>query len=104
VADVLTGITGSAFTVGDIIEIGERAATLCRLVNLRAGLGVADDELPVRFHQAFTEGPLAGQRIEREQIASVRSQYYRLMGWIEDAGIPSHERLRDLEIDEEFWL
>ena len=83
----------------DVLEVGERAQTLCRLFNLREGLTVADDRLPRRVMKAFESGPLAGVEITQEALTGARDDWYGLMGWTQE-GVPTEERLRDLGLTE----
>jgi aldehyde:ferredoxin oxidoreductase len=103
IADVMTAITGTPFESRDLLLVGQRAATLCRLVNLRRGLLPKDDDLPARFLAPFDEGPLAGRALDRDTLAAARSGYYELMGWSRDGGIPNRGCLERLEIEGAFW-
>ena len=86
--------------VEEVLHLGERAATLARLFNLREGFGAADDELPERFFEAFKEGPLAGIAPTPEAVARARHMYYELMGWDLGKGVPQRERLEALGLEE----
>ncbi|MBI3914264.1 MAG: aldehyde ferredoxin oxidoreductase family protein [Chloroflexi bacterium] len=96
--DVMNATTGWEMTPREYLRIGERAATLARLYNLREGWSAAGDTLPKRFFKAFAEGPLAGQEYSVEKFAAATREYYRQMGW-DEQGVPTKERLRDLEIE-----
>jgi aldehyde:ferredoxin oxidoreductase len=83
----------------ELMRLGERIWNLGRLFNLREGFTAADDVLPSRVHeQAFAEGPAAGNVITREEFAASLAEYYRLRGWDEN-GVPTEEKLQELEID-----
>ncbi|RME80960.1 MAG: aldehyde ferredoxin oxidoreductase [Caldilineae bacterium] len=98
-AAALSGVTGHEFGVEDILTVGERAQTLCRLFNLREGFGAADDHLPRRVMKAFRSGPLAGIEIDEATFTWARSRWYEMMGWDPRTGEPQPERLRQLRID-----
>ncbi len=92
IAQALTGVTGHAYGPREVLAVGERAQTLGRLFNLREGFTAADDRLPRRVMEAFTEGPLAGVAIDEEAFQAARQYWYGLMGWT-PAGIPTRARL-----------
>lgn len=99
VAEVLGGLTGHDYTPQELLAVGERAQTLCRLFNLREGFTEEDDRMPRRVMKAFKEGPLAGVEITQEMFLNARNHWYGLMGWTE-AGVPTEERLATLGLDE----
>ncbi len=100
IADALEGISGWDVDVEEVLHLGERAATLARLFNLREGIVAADDKLPERFFEAFKEGPLAGIAPTPEAVARARHMYYELMGWDPEEGVPQRERLEALGLEE----
>lgn len=97
-AEVLSGVTGVAYSLHDILAVGERAQTLARLFNSREGFTAADDKLPRRVRKAFSSGPLAGKAVSDEQFAWAKARYYEMMGWDVDPGIPSADCLARLEL------
>ena len=99
-ADALSGVTGEAYSVQDILDVGARAHTLARLFNLREGFTAEDDTLPKRVMQPFTEGPIAGSEITEEELNWCKHRYYELMGWDPETGEPTDECLRELGLDD----
>jgi aldehyde:ferredoxin oxidoreductase len=95
-AQALSGTTGWDIDIYDVLRVGERANTLCRLYNLREGLTSEQDRLPKRFYQAYGSGPLSGVAPDPEQMEAARRTYYELMGWDRESGIPKMERLVEL--------
>ena len=100
-AQALSGVTGWSIDIREMLKVGERASTLCRLFNLREGLTARDDKLPKRFYQAFETGPLSGVAPDRDQMDQARRRYYELMGWDPEDGIPTNKRLAELNIPSE---
>ncbi|MFC1913833.1 aldehyde ferredoxin oxidoreductase C-terminal domain-containing protein [Chloroflexota bacterium] len=43
-------------------------------------------------------GSLAGKSLDRAKLEKVKSYYYTLMGWNANTGIPTLEKLEELEI------
>jgi aldehyde:ferredoxin oxidoreductase len=99
-AEALSGVTGEAYSVQDIMDVGARAQTLARLFNQREGFTAEDDRLPERVMTAFTEGPLEGIEITQEAFDWAKRRYYELMGWDPHSGQPTAQCLRRLGLDE----
>jgi aldehyde:ferredoxin oxidoreductase len=96
--DLVNAVTGWDADIREYLRVGERAATLARLYNLREGWDAAGDTLPKRFFNAFASGPLAGQEYSKQKFDAAVKEYYRLMGW-DEKGVPTRERLRELGIE-----
>jgi aldehyde:ferredoxin oxidoreductase len=98
-AQALSGVTGLAYTIPDILAVGARAQTLSRLFNLRQGFTAEDDKLPKRVRQAFHSGPLAGVEITDEVFAWAKRRYYEMMGWDPATAVPGAACLHELALD-----
>ncbi|MBI4785842.1 MAG: aldehyde ferredoxin oxidoreductase family protein [Chloroflexi bacterium] len=96
--DLMNAVTGWGLEIRDYLQIGERAATLARLYNLREGWDSQGDTLPKRFFEPFKSGPLAGTGLPPDQFAAATREYYRQMGWDEN-GVPTRERVRELGVE-----
>jgi aldehyde:ferredoxin oxidoreductase len=79
--------------------VGERAATLSRLYNIREGIGKDQDRLPARFFSTLSNGPLSGVTINTDNFKIARDEYYKLMGW-DINGVPTMKRMKSLSLDE----
>lgn len=99
-AEVLTGVTGCEYTIADILAVGERAQTLCRLFNLREGFTADDDRLPKRIRKAFDSGPIAGHEISDELFDWARRRWYEHMAWDPQTGVPTARALERLDLNE----
>jgi aldehyde:ferredoxin oxidoreductase len=96
--DIVAAATGWDITVGELMKAGERIFNLCRAFNAREGITRKDDALPKRFTEALTEGPYKGETISNEVFAEMLSYYYEFRGWDKEMGIPSKEKLEELEL------
>ncbi len=96
--ELLNAVTGWDADTREYLRVGERAATLARVYNLREGWDARGDTLPARFFEPFKTGPLAGVPLPRDQFAAATREYYRLMGWDEN-GAPTRARLRELGVE-----
>ncbi len=97
ITEMTNAVTGWELSASEYLRMGERAATLARLYNLREGWNAAQDALPKRFFEKFATGPLAGTALSPEQFETATREYYRQMGWDEN-GVPTKERLEELGI------
>lgn len=98
VADVTAAVTGWDMGVMEQLEVAERILTIARLFNIREGFSAADDKLPRRFFQPKTDGFLADKPLDTTKLEKAKSCYYTLMGWDADTGIPTPEKLEELDI------
>ena len=100
-ARLLNMATGSNTTEEDMAKGGERIWNLGRIFNVMAGFRRKDDTLPERFFsEPLPEGPAKGKVLPKKEFEKTLSEYYQLRGWDEE-GIPSKERLQEIEVDKE---
>jgi aldehyde:ferredoxin oxidoreductase len=96
-AALTSALTGWEATVEELALAGERIVDAERLINLRLGAGVADDDLPDHFveDRVPDAGPTQGMTVD---IEGLRGDFYSAMGW-DDNGIPTPEKLRELDLE-----
>ncbi len=99
-AQALSGVTGIAYTIQDMLAVGARAQTLARLFNLREGFTADDDKLPKRVRQAFQSGPIAGVELTEETLAWAKRRYYEMMGWDGETAVPTQTCRQQLQLDQ----
>jgi aldehyde:ferredoxin oxidoreductase len=92
-AEFVSAVTGWDFTAKEAMTAGKRTLTLLQAFNLREGWKASDYTLPGRVSQPPTMGPFAGRHID---FASLRSSYYKSMGWDMESGFPSRACLSEL--------
>jgi aldehyde:ferredoxin oxidoreductase len=98
-AEALSALTGWSVTLQELRTTAERTWNLTRLFNVREGLTRQDDTLPGRlFVQASTKGPSRGEVVERASFEKMLDAYYEIAGWDPHTGIPTQEKLEELEI------
>jgi aldehyde:ferredoxin oxidoreductase len=98
VLEAVRSATGWEVTVEELLKIGERGTNLARLFNLREGFTPADDTLPARLFTPLENGPLAGKALSRDEFDRALRTLYRLKSWDLKTGMPSMQRLRELDI------
>ena len=97
VSDLVGAVTGWNTSVFELMKVGERAANLARLFNLRQGFTSQDDNMPRRFFTPQASGPLQGVALDAEAFRKATEIYYEMMGW--PGGRPSLVKLGELGID-----
>ncbi len=100
VRDLVNAVTGWNTSLWELLKAGERGRVLARAFNAREGRTAEDDRLPRRFFSPLgTDTPaLEGVAIEEERFKEALITYYRMAGWDPATGIPTRERLEELDI------
>jgi aldehyde:ferredoxin oxidoreductase len=96
-AELISAVTGWDFTAKEAMTAGKRTLTLLQMFNLREGWKVSDYTLPERICQPPATGPFAAHHID---FVSLRSSYYKSMGWAMESGLPSLACLSELGLSE----
>ena len=76
----------------------ERIVNTERMINARLGIDRRHDTLPKRFLEepaGPANSPSAGSVVELERMLD---EYYAARGWALDTGLPTGDKLRELEI------
>ena len=98
--ELLVHATGWEFTLEDFRKAGERIYNLTRAVCIREGTSREDDVLPERLMvQPIPEGPAEGMVNDREMLELMKDAYYDFRGWDSATGIPTKEKLRELDLE-----
>jgi len=97
IAEAVSAATGWDFTAEEGKRSGRRAVNLMRVFNLRAGIGKEHDRPSARYGSTPVDGPTEGISILPHWDAMLRN-YYELLGWDPETGIPLRATLEDLEI------
>jgi aldehyde:ferredoxin oxidoreductase len=105
--DLLEAATGWDMGVEGFRRSGERVYNLARLYCAREGHRRQHDVLPARLmEEPLPGGPAAGMVIDRATMDAYLDAYYGFRGWDQASGIPTADRLRQLDLEEfvsEFW-
>jgi len=100
IVEIVNGVTGWDTTLYELLKVAERSLNMAKVFNLKCGKNIDDDSLPDRFFEQLTgNGPLEGKYIDKEKFSEAVTQYYKLMGW-DNKGIPSKEKIEELELSE----
>ena len=88
-AEMLTLVTGEAWTEEEMSEVGERVVNIARAFNQREGFDRKDDTIPKRImNDVINSGPAAGQKIPKEAFEQMLDEYYESLGWDTNGTVP----------------
>jgi aldehyde:ferredoxin oxidoreductase len=79
IVKMVNAATGFDYSFDDLMQIGEQAIQLQR--KLYCDFGGTDEELLPYMEMPIPNGPARGNKISREDFATVRKHYYTLWGW-----------------------
>ena len=96
VRNIVEAVTGWDTSEAELVRVGERALTMARMYNLREGLSANDDRVPRRLLEPLLNGPAAGNRVDPELLKQAIHDYYIMMGWTPDEGVPYPITLQSL--------
>jgi aldehyde:ferredoxin oxidoreductase len=98
-ADMVSALTGWELNGKDLLRIGERVINLQRLYNLREGVTAEDDQLPQRIKTIPEFGKYAEEsKCVFKDFDAVLKEYYTARGWDPQTGVPTLEKLTELEL------
>ena len=89
----VNAVTGWNLTLDDVFTIGRRIVNQLRVFNFRHGLRAELEEPSPRYGSAPPDGAAYGTDIRRHW-ADIKRNYYTLMGWHPETGVPLPETLR----------
>jgi aldehyde:ferredoxin oxidoreductase len=96
--ELVNAITGWNTTAFELSQVGERALNMTRAFNTREGFTANDDRLPDRMFHRQNVGPLSKTIVNAEQLLQAKRTYYGMMGWNPETGVPTRQRLEELDI------
>jgi len=99
VVDIINRVTGMDMTLADAEQAAERIWNVIRAFAVREGSRREHDTLPQRFlTQPIPDGPSRGMVITSEMLEKMKDEYYEVRGWDSETGIPTPERLLQLDL------
>ena len=96
VLNYLEAVTGRTMTLEALLQCGERSFNVKRAFNVMAGKDRKDEVLPKRFtHDALKAGASQGLVARTQEMLDA---YYEERGWDKDSGLPTRQKLEQLEL------
>jgi aldehyde:ferredoxin oxidoreductase len=98
-AELVSSLTGWDIDEGELLSIGERVFNLQRMFNVREGINKKDDYLPERVCKIPEFGKYSSVvECEIKDYEQMLNEYYQVRGWIRETGIPTKEKLEQLDL------
>jgi len=98
IVSLVSGVTGWNTTAFELMKVGQRAQTLCRVFNAREGFTTEDDYLTPRFLEEFDSGPLVGVAVPADRVEEGKRIFYSMQGWDRETGMPTVDGLEELNV------
>ena len=95
--DLINAACGYHWTIGEMMQVGERGWNMKRAVNNRLGLTAANDRLPKALLEPLSEGGTDGYVPD---IQTMLRAYYDARGWDPKTGYPTKEKLSELGLED----
>ena len=96
VRQLVNDVTGFSYTLGELVEVGERSWNLKRLINHRLGLTGKNDYLPDHLLKPLSDGGSSDYVIP---FAEMLAAYYKARGWDAKTGYPKPDLIRKLGLE-----
>ena len=96
IAELLNAATGETWDIPRMLQAGERAWNLKRMLNLRLGWSPEMAKLPHLLLQPLPDG---GQEGHVPDAAAMLREYHAASGWDLETGIPTPAKLAELGLD-----
>jgi len=94
----LKAVTGRKLGFKGLMKVGERIFNLRRAFSMKHGLRREEDTLPRRLlEEPLKEG---GSKGSTAKLTEMIGDYYRIRGWNPMTGIPTKDKLAELELDD----
>jgi len=98
-AEVFSAATGIEMSGKDLLKAAERVYNVERAFIVREGVRRKDDYPPNReFEDPLPSGPMKDSLLDRDKYDALLTDYYRAHGWDERDGIPTREKLEELDL------
>ncbi|MCJ7536089.1 MAG: aldehyde ferredoxin oxidoreductase family protein [Anaerolineales bacterium] len=94
---VVTGWEGVSFE--ELQKVGERRLNMMRAFNAREGIDRKADVVPEKLFKPLIGGVSDGWQLDRAEVESALDKYFEFCGWEIETGVPTREKLEDLDLE-----
>ena len=99
IVELVRSVTGwEDFSYSEIDQVGERRINMMRAFNAREGLDRKQDLIPEKLFKPLKGGASDGWKLNRDEVEKAMDNYYQISGWTKDTGIPTREKLEELDL------
>ncbi len=99
-ADVMSAGEGRNISIEDLLEAALRVATQERAFSVREGAGREQDTLPKQLFNRQMPGTWPEDKLDPMKFEKMKDEYYEAMEWDVETGIPTHQTLHSLKLDD----
>jgi aldehyde:ferredoxin oxidoreductase len=83
----------------ELQKVGERRLNMMRAFNAREGIDRQADVLPEKLFKPLKGGVSDGWKLDRDEVEAALDKYFELCGWDIKTGIPTRDKLDELDLD-----
>jgi len=96
-AELFSAVTGIDMDEKDLFKVAARINNVERAYLVREGIRRKDDTIHGRgMEEPVPTGPHKGKKIDQDKFAEMLNDYYEIVGWDKETGIPTRETLESL--------
>ena len=96
---LVQSVTGwEGVTFDELQLVGERRLNMMRAFNAREGIDRRADVLPEKLFKPLKGGVSDGWKLDREEVEAALDKYFEFCGWDIRTGIPTREKLVELDL------
>ena len=100
IVEMVQAATGWDFDLAEFRKCGDRLQTMARVYCAREGMRREQDILPGRLMlDPLPDGPAQGMLLDRPSLEKMKDAYYGMRGWDVASGVPTPEKLQELNLD-----
>lgn len=97
--NLVQSVTGwTDVTFDELQQVGERRLNMMRAFNAREGIDRRADVLPEKLFKPLKGGVSDGWRLDRDEVQAAMDRYFEFCGWDIETGIPTREKLQELDL------
>jgi aldehyde:ferredoxin oxidoreductase len=85
-------------TFDELQLVGERRLNMMRAFNAREGIDRQADVVPEKLFKPLKGGVSDGWKLDREEVEAALDRYFEFCGWDIETGIPTSEKLDELDL------
>jgi aldehyde:ferredoxin oxidoreductase len=97
-AELYSAATGHSITPVELMVAGERIFNVMRAYNVREGMRREHDDWPQRFYDQPLKRGDETHTLSKETGDKTLRRYYELRGWDAKTGVPTQEKMRELQL------
>jgi aldehyde:ferredoxin oxidoreductase len=99
IVELVQAVTGwEDFSYAEVELVGERRINMMRAFNAREGFDSKDDIVPEKLFKPLKGGASDGWKLDRDEVAKALEKYYEISGWDAATGVPTREKLEELDL------